>query len=231
MYIYAYDSGLKGITAYRDNCRRTGILSEIKADPEEIFDDEETPKFNYISPVSRSTFRKTYGTTIDKRTACGKLYISINRDSEGNLVESFVGTSKNGICRSNIDGINRLLSLCLRSGVKVDEVIDQLKSINCPACHNMKGKGQPIDGMSCPDVIARALEEEYNTTETLTIVRKSKTLSDNLNNVKIKKPIAKPEISLKDESENLCPDCGSDKYNPSGGCRVCLDCGYSRCSS
>lgn len=26
-----------------------------------------------------------------------------------------------------------------------------------------------------------------------------------------------------------CPECGSPNYQPSGGCAVCMDCGYSKC--
>ena len=48
-----------------------------------------------------------------------------------------------GGCRGNLQGISKLVE-----GMKVEEVIKKLKGIDC------KGRGT-----SCPDQIARALEE------------------------------------------------------------------------
>ena len=203
LYLLAWKSGLKGITVYREGCAREGIL--IKEAKEEKEKTDETV-FDSIIPISRSTIGKTYGTTIDKRSACGKMYITINRDKNGNIVESFVNTSKNGICKSNIDGINRLISLALRTGVKVEEIVDQLKSINCAACTRVSAKGGEIDGMSCPDIIAKTLLEEYKSNEENIFI--------NLGN--------------KAKKKNVCPDCGNDIRNE-GGCVICPQCGFSKC--
>ena len=43
-------------------------------------------------------------------------------DKEGNLVEIFTHTSKGGICSANLNSNTRLISLALRSGVKIDEI-------------------------------------------------------------------------------------------------------------
>lgn len=208
LYLYAWEKGLKGITIYREGCDRAGILTTKEK--------EQEPIFNTITPIHRSSIGKTYGSTSSKRSACGKLYITINRDKNGNLVESFVNTSKNGICRSNIDGINRMISLALRSGVKVEEIIDQLKSINCPACTRARAKGEEINGMSCPDIIAKVLQEEYYS-GSFTI--------PNGNKIKEKKFEAKDE-NLKDHKR--CPECGEHLVRE-GGCIQCPNCGWSAC--
>jgi len=225
LYMYAWEKGLKGITIFREGCDRDGILSTKPK--------EEKRELNNIEPISRSSFGKTYGSTSSKKSACGKLYITINRDKDGNMVESFVNTSKNGICRSNIDGINRMISLALRSGVKVEEIIDQLKSINCPACTRARAKGEEIDGMSCPDIIAKVLQEEYFSGS---FVTEEKTVSG-VNNPSGGNPgrasfggssHSAMRRNNTESTMNQCPDCGASMVRE-GGCSQCVSCGWSAC--
>lgn len=35
---------------------------------------------------------------------------------------------------------------------------------------------------------------------------------------------------LKEEHSGICPQCGSERYIPKDGCKICLDCGYSACN-
>ena len=58
-----------------------------------------------------------------------------------------------------MNAVTRLISLNLRSGVKVDEIIDQIRGINCPACSTCKARNINIDGLSCPDIISRVITE------------------------------------------------------------------------
>ena len=218
LYLYAWQKGLKGITVYRDGCKRSGILTTDKTKKNNDSNQEESVKYNYISPVSRKTIGTTYGNTYCKKTACGTSYITINKDRDGNVVECFVNTSKGGICKSNIDGLNRMISLCLRSGVKIDEIIDQLSGITCQACVKMKTKGEVLDGLSCPDTICRTLREFM--------------LEDNINNSMLKTTNVQ---SPKDTSSPRCPECGA-KLRFEGGCSICVGdeehvgCGWSKCN-
>lgn len=222
LYLYAWKMGLKGVTIYRDNCRRTGILlnkTDSAAAPE-----VEATHFDAIKPMSRSQIGKTYGTTSKYTTACGNLFVTINRNQNGDIVESFVNTSKNGICKSNIDGINRMISLSLRSGVLVSEIIDQLKNISCPACLRLRTKGERLDGQSCPDIIARALQEEYE----------SGFFSMNAH-PSIKQETQKADVTTCEEDGDLarfptlCPECKT-KLKHEGGCVSCDNCGWTKCN-
>ena len=88
-----------------------------------------------IVPKDREDLGDTLsGSTTKYKTACGTLYITINKDQDGNIVEIFTNSSKNGTCKANLNGETRMASLALRAGVKVNEVIDQLKGIHCQAC-------------------------------------------------------------------------------------------------
>lgn len=205
LLIKAWEMKVKGVTYYRNNSRKNQTM-QIGNNK----DNNHNIKLDSIQPISRSSIGKTYGVTDKYVTACGSFYLTINRDTDGNIVESFVNTSKNGTCKSNIDGLNRMISLALRSGTKIDEIVDQLKGITCAACTRVKTKGEKkINGLSCPDIIAKALEGEYKS--------KTKITSENIEFVE--------EIN-----ENSCPECKSP-MNLAEGCSVCSnpDCGYSKC--
>jgi len=211
LYMYAWEKGLKGVTIYRDGCKREGILTNADTKQKEKVIEE--PQFDSIMPVGRSSIGKTYGVTIDKKSACGKMFVTINRDKNGNIVESFVNVGKTGMCKSNIDGINRLVSLALRAGVKVDEIADQLKGITCQACTRVKAKGDKIDGLSCSDIIGRLLEEEYK---------------DHVIIKEVKPKVKKQKEVGQDDGGVKCPECGT-KLQQSGGCNICTNCSWSKC--
>ena len=197
-------------------------------------------KFNYIDPVPREAFGTTLGTTNKYKTACGSLWITVNRDQEGNLIEIFINTSKAGICKSNIDAIGRILSAGLRAGIKVDVLIEQIQGIQCQACRGEIARGRKLDGLSCPDIVSKALAQEYAREEL--VLRKSKRVFKlNMDEQPISIGI-KPEAIKQKELKNLnvidqeelgkriCPECGEELVSQ-GGCVVCIKgCGWSKCN-
>lgn len=206
IYFNAWKAGLKGVTVYVDGSRDP-ILSTDKTPKM-----QETPKktFDMITPVSRKTIGTTYGATHCKKCACGTLYVTTNLDKDGNLVEVFTHTSKGGICQANLNAVTRMISLGLRSGIKIDEIEDQLKSIHCPACQMAKAKGHEIDGMSCPDIMSRTIKEFKTSNWTVCKQEQGEKKSERIN------------------GDNKCPECG-EQLTMSGGCCSCLNCGYSKC--
>lgn len=208
LYTYAWDAGCKGITIWRDNCKRAAILTTSTSGPEPS--DPEI-KFNSISPISRKKIGTTVGATHCKKCACGTLYITTNLDKDGNLVEVFTHTSKGGVCSANLNAVTRMVSLNLRSGVKIAEIEDQLKGIHCPACQMIRAKGGTVDGLSCPDIISKTIKEFHE---------RGWTICQNYDEKE--KPIVKP-------TGPVCPECGAS-VTPSGGCVSCTNCGWSKCS-
>ena len=204
IYMTAWEMGLKGVTVFRNGCKRTGILTTDSKESSTSTDENKTPKYNYITPVSRKTIGTTHGDTYCKKCACGTLYITLNRDDEGNVVESFIHTSKGGICQANTSAVNRLVSLSMRSGVKTDEIIDQLKGITCGACTKAMSNGIKLDGISCPDILARTLTEFC-------------------------KPVDEKKPIEKSTNQEYCPECGEPIVHE-GGCVQCMNCGWSKCS-
>lgn len=146
LYIEAWRANLKGITIFRNNCDRAGILTF----------DEAKPQFDHIVPISRKDIGTTHGETYCRKSACGTMYITVNKDINENIVETFVHTSKGGICKAHSDAVSRMVSLAMRSGIKIEEIVDQLAGIHCAGCIKSQSK---VDGISCPDIMAKTIKE------------------------------------------------------------------------
>ncbi len=217
-YIQAYDAGLKGLTIYRDGSKEKQVLTIQETGRVS----KKPGKRKSIKPRPRPPV--TTGTTEKLITGCGNLYVTVNRDESG-LCEVFCQMGRSGGCTSSqSEAISRLISLALRSGVKLEEIVLQLKGIRCPS--SIWYNGSLI--LSCSDAIATALSRYLdenaatvsNTPEipVLTKDADSEDLSDALFAGR----------RLKGEMAGVCPDCGG-VLEYAEGCMVCRICGYSKC--
>lgn len=219
LYIDAWYKGLKGLTIFRDNCARLGVLSSAdkKEEPTEIREKEPEHVMDKLVPISRDELGgRLSGTTYVKQIACGKLYITINRDENDNLVEVFIDPGKSGGCTANAECIGRYASACMRAGMSIDAIVDVTKGVKCSACMQAKGMKKPIDGLSCGDVIAKTIQEEYAYYN-----HNRLDITNALNNKKQKEVIQQ-------KTKHACPECGEEIANE-GGCVICKNCGYSKC--
>ena len=245
LYMYAWKRGCKGITIFRDNCKRISILGKDhgetrdgKADTVISEDGNKSDvvvaenaitetnitnpaKLNSITPIKRGNVKSLWGRTFLYHTACvPKFYVTVNiKDNE--IFEVFVGADKG--CQANISTITRMTSLALRSGVTVDEIIKNLNSAVCPACTNARYKGDKTIAKSCASCIASA------------IVEMQKTLNDGKNDIDTAKDIqtvqvSKPKmLTMNIKPMMKCPECGEPTLIPDGKCAYCSNCGYSKC--
>ena len=273
LYISAWKNGLKGLTVFRENCARTGILTsdkpkdekpkrddgidavvamkEVMSIPNEIINPKpveatecERLIFNNIVPVTRKALGKRLdGATYVKKTACGKLYITINRDENDNLVEVFIDPGKSGGCVANAESLGRMASTMLRGGISIESIIDSTKGVKCSACTQAKGSKKDIDGLSCGDIIARTIKEEYDRLHGKISCRDE---VDSCAKCENKCELGMEEVPNKEASRleniakmlnpenwvvpdiNTCPECGVEMINE-GGCVTCKNCGYSKC--
>jgi len=96
----------------------------------------------------------TKGETLRIETGCGHLYVTINRDDGDLPIEVFATLGKAGGCgNAQMEGLTRLLTLCLKFGVPVEDILKQLDFIRCPS----RGLDEGDEVLSCPDGIALAL--------------------------------------------------------------------------
>ena len=274
LYISAWKNGLKGLTVFRENCARTGILTsdkpkdekpkrddgidavvamkEVMSIPNEIINPKpveatecERLIFNNIVPVTRRSLGKRLdGATYVKKTACGKLYRTINRDEDDNLVEVFIDPGKSGGCVANAESLGRMASTMLRGGISIESIIDSTKGVKCSACTQAKGSKKDIDGLSCGDIIARTIKEEYDRLHGKISCRdevdscakcenKCKLGMEEVPNKETSRleniaKILNPENWVVPASTCPCPECGVEMINE-GGCVTCKNCGYSKC--
>lgn len=233
IYMKCWKLGIKGCTIFRPNEIRKGILYTEDSEKKDEASTTEEKVLDSIEPVSRKALGVTHGKTYCKKTACGTLYITVNCNDNDEVVETFVHTSKGGICQANINAINRMISLNLRAGVKVDEVIDQLRGITCQACAKVMTQGTKLDGISCPDIISRTIKEFKDSID----------VSDHEVTAKVNVKVnVEPEVEIVDAKHEekvsydagVCPECGA-KLQAQGGCVICIGdethvgCGYTKC--
>lgn len=73
----------------------------------------------------------TPGYTIQRRSHCGKIFVTVTT-LEGKPFEVFIRFGKAGGCGSAMaDGIARLVSYGLRSGLEAQDVVKALSGISC----------------------------------------------------------------------------------------------------
>jgi ribonucleoside-diphosphate reductase alpha chain len=192
VYNLAYELGCKGVTIYRDGSKENQVLSydqrarEPRPAMADVKDRPETLE----------------GFTTKMATGYGNLYVTVT-EHEGKPFEVFATIGKSGrSTTAKTEAIGRLVSLALRSGVGVENIVSQLKGI---------GGEHPVfqkDGLvlSIPDAIGRVLENRY--------------LKDGKN----KGPL-KYEKSLLGET---CPECGQT-ISFEEGCMICHFCGFTKC--
>jgi ribonucleoside-diphosphate reductase alpha chain len=204
VYFLAYGLGCKGLTVYRDGSREEQVLSTGQTAKQEAEKEAVQPTIK-ITPRKRPEVIK--GTTRLMKTGCGNLYVTINEDAEGNLFELFTQMGKAGGCASSqAEAIGRLVSLAFRSNIEPIEIEKQLRGISChsPAWAN----GGKI--ASCSDAISKAVER---------YMERGNKSNGNGSHPKKEKAIF----------SGACPDCGG-AVEHEGGCAVCRDCGFTKCS-
>lgn len=211
IYLDAYRMRLKGVTVYRDGSRESQPLvggKTFKNQPEVQIETK------YIERDD-----VTYGSTEEVKIGCGELYVTVNRNQDGKIVEVFTTTGKHGGCPSQSEGLARMISISLRSGVPMEKIIKQLQGIRCFSCIAKKD----VKVLSCPDAIARVLKKANDVGEIKTTLE--------LDTVEFKANLEKlNEVVLEEVKKAECPECGSEMYL-SEGCTTCTNpgCGYSKC--
>ena len=252
VYMLAYRLGCKGITIYRDGSRDSQVLQvegkKSEAAKNEAGDTTVTEgdkNSNVIAAESKQTreedkeLKKSAGKgetagekslsgpgapeegqevhTIKPRPrpettmgftkkysigGCGKLYVTVNSDDMG-ICEVFTSTGEEG-CAALSEAVSRLISITIRSGIEIDSILKQVSGIRCITCI----ADDSTHVLSCPDAIGKAIEfyvKGYNKFD--------------LN------------IAGGPKSVMICPEegCGGI-MQPEGGCYVCRNCGFSKCS-
>lgn len=226
VYKLAYKTGCKGVTIYRDGSRDEQVLNigSVNKAGEPVKPNEP------VKIKMRKRPKITVGRTVQMMTGCGKLYVTINEDENGQPFELFSTMGKAGGCAaSQAEAISRMVSVQLRSGVESRVIVKHLKNITC---HRPYGFGKDRV-TSCSDAIAKAIEQYMDLRLDI-----GSPLMPEVEVATLPLNISLP--SKEEEQENVhgpaeshiggvCPECGGPiEYE--GGCLVCRSCAYSECA-
>ena len=204
-YHMAYELNLKGITVFRDGCKKGTITVGKKKEqraPGELRRGEILPR-----PTS------AHGVTHRLDTGCGKIYLTVNYHTDtGKILETFITTGSDGGCLVYTEAASRLISLAIRGGIGVDEIIEQLNGTHsCPAYMLARGKGKRLSpGKSCASAIAMKLSE----------IKAELDMKYNGN--------SGGNLGYVDDDRPKCEMCGQE-LRMAEGCYVCDNCGFSKC--
>lgn len=225
LYMYAWQFGLKGVTIFRDGCKRAGILSIDTKDK----NTKDTSHKHHT--LERGMIIKADDNCIGKKrtlkTGCGTLHCEAFFDPEtGQLLETYFSKGSSGGCNNFMIGLSRAISLCARGGIDVYSIVDQLKSSGtCPSyAVRSATKHDTSKGSSCPVAIGNALLDMYNELQN--------ELFDDVEDSYVSETIAAPKkpllINVEQSIAPECPECGGTLVFE-GGCNTCKSCGWSKC--
>lgn len=214
IYMEAWKAGCKGITIFRNGCKRMPILSTNK-------EEKEVKKVGKMRKLT---------------TGCGSLHLNaIFNSKTGDLMEIFLNKGSSGGCNNFMIGLSRQISLNCKNGSKIDDILDQLASSGvCPSyAVRTATKHDTSPGSSCPVAVGKALKEMWEEMQN--------ELQSGINDENKSALVGKTSVEGPDHNErksskaaggkisgSVCPVCGS-KIEHIGGCDQCNNCGWSKC--
>ena len=240
IYLYGAEKGVKGLTVFRNNCERDGILT--------IDEDNKEQAEVKLDPVEKAKSLLNFGDTIlvddsvigikrKLKTGCGSLHCTFYFCPEtGELREVFLDKGSSGGCLSLLNAMSRLASLCARKGAPVEEIADQLQSVLvCPSYAVAKYKDKSTSkGSSCASAVAMALLDAHEQFKE-EFIDFDDDAEIEIKTVKKTAPVKAKITSVKKSEDNeedyymTCPECGEKALLKTEGCVSCMKCGWSKC--
>lgn len=241
IYFLAWKMGCKGITVYREGSREGILITEEGAKQQEAKEelnkakettstrDEGMPTTHpnltssphptslpEVKPIKRPQTLHGFSEVI--KTGYGNLYVTVNT-YEGKPFEVFVQIGKSGYTTmADAEATGRLVSLALRSGISVEEVVEQLEGIG--GASPVFSEGKLV--MSIPDAIATVLKKHF--------------VSSGSDSEKTIEEVKQPNLFYTnaprggDLALERCPECGDRALAFESGCMTCRSCAYTKCS-
>ncbi|MDE2688167.1 MAG: adenosylcobalamin-dependent ribonucleoside-diphosphate reductase [Chloroflexota bacterium] len=240
-YYLAWQTECKAVTVYRDGSKSMQVLETGKdsdtAD-DAVAEDANMDKNGFLVPRERPT--AVLGITERVRTGHGTMYVTVNFDNDNKPFELFTAIGKAGGSEpAHLEGLSRMVTLCLRSGIDPNAIIYHLSGITSEP---MWDNGVLI--RSAEDGVAHVLKKHLNGPNN---PGESGAKSDGAAQLGL---FTTPKFA--ESGAAYAPSAGqADAAQPSGdyqrmhlradcatcpgrvihqeGCLRCLDCGYTKC--
>lgn len=230
IYIEAWKYGLKGITCFRDGCKRMGILTTNESKIEdELHRGEYEKKPDNLIEVTRKIY-----------SGCGKMMLHISViPKEKRIFDVYVTNSSAGGCALNIQNIAISISNGLRHGSTLASYKKSFEGAGkCSSYATARAKGKYVSkGNSCGTSILYTLldvEKELQNECLSELVE--------LGYYKTNRTIKEENKFTNEEKELIkkygedwfainfrkCPICSSD-LDSTGNCVSCPNCSYTKC--
>jgi ribonucleoside-diphosphate reductase alpha chain len=202
LYLYAYDKGLKGVTIYRDGCKRGGVL---------VTEEPKKKRLAAGEGLARGQIVQVTDEVIGKKrklvTGCGTLHcIALFDPYTGALLETYLSKGSTGGCNNFMIGLSRMISICARGGIDIYTIVDQLNSTgSCPSyAVRSATRRDTSKGACCPMAVGNALIAMYNEVQQELAANET----PEVEKPKPAKIMPKPQAVEDVAGKSLCPECG-----------------------
>lgn len=215
IYEYCFDNGIKGVTIYRDGSRSEQPIKKVEQNK------QNNNNINVSKVKTRPKFMQGVTTKCD--SPYGSIYITANFDDDGKMFETFISAGKSGsVSKSITEALSRVISLALRSGVDIKDLIDTMSNISGSEIWVYDSlDGTEIIVKSIPDAASKMLRDLNNYYKLLISGNNKNIIQDSQEKVELI-----PEKF--GHYRNWCPECNAQMIQASG-CSMCPSCGYSDC--
>jgi ribonucleoside-diphosphate reductase alpha chain len=255
IYMLAYETGCKGVTVYRDGCRKGQPMALKESDKKS--DAPAVPAAK--GPVAQPTIKPVKTPTIlsavriRSNTPFGHMHLTISVDPKSEReLEVFAQLGKAGdVAASDLEAICRMVSLFLRSGGTMDLVMDQLEGIGSHLSiptkdgrvmslgdalgktirkYWMAKKSFGLKAILLGDVDIDALQHAGNghDASTSSIIEQAVAVAVQGPGKKLTQKGHAAE-ELLSQYKLKCPECNAGTLTFMEGCVKCPGCGYSKC--
>ena len=242
LYLLAWKLGLKGVTIFRDGCKRFPILStggSSSLAPEAGHECEASVAQGATEAASMADLPRGYIIDVSdalvgkKRklvSGCGSLHVTAFFDPKtGDLMETFLNRGSAGGCENSYIGLSRVISMATRAGCKVQDIADQLLSCGvCPSYAVRRAtRHDTSPGACCPIAIGKALLEMWQEFQAergasaLVSIERARAAHEATE--------TNPPAVATDDTVPKCPQCGAEIVFEEG-CANCKNCGWSKCN-
>lgn len=238
IYKQCWENGIKGVTIFRPNEIRQGILITDKNNKKESVELargqwEERP--DEIIGIDRKMY-----------SGCGKVKLHIKIiPGEKRIFDFYITNSSSGGCRLNLEALTISMSAILRLGGDLNNIKQAFRGCGvCPSFVSARKSNKQVSkGSSCPTAIFNILEEvendlKNNRLKELKVINYYDTSGNNVNVDDNKDIFTKEELSYLKENGDVafvkkyhkCPQCGNYELSTGDGCITCTTgCGWTKC--
>ena len=219
-YRLAWKTDCKAVTVYRDGSKSMQVLETGKDTADTEVDKD---KNGFMVPRERPA--AVLGITERVRTGHGTMYVTVNFDEDNRPFELFTAIGKAGGSEpAHLEGLSRLVTLCLRSGVDPNAIIYHLSGITSePVWDNGVLIRSAEDGVA--HVLRRHLKG-LNSPGTASMESDGAAQLGLFTTPKFSEPSA--EYVSDAPLSGGCPKCQGRVVHQEG-CIRCLECGYTKC--